>query len=109
MGGCGTYLRAPCGRRSGNRAGRVLVMVLGRGGVDPALGGGGGERERLLEEACVAIATLASRLRAEQERRARAEARWQLDREILEGQLGLMEERLDEMCVALQSVIRGTE
>lgn len=79
-------------------------MVLGRGGVDPALGGGHPEPEPgLLDEALIALAVLATRLRAEQARSTRLEAA--VDQ--LDGHLGLLEERMDGMAVALQAALRG--
>ena len=83
-------------------------MVLGRGGLDPALGGGGegpGRVEQLLDEALHAIAVVASRLQAERQNSTRLAQQV----EHLEGSLGLMEERIDELVAVVQGMLRGAE
>ena len=93
------YARLSRGGRCGKPGGGGVV--LGRGGVDPALGGQGPDRE-LLDEALTAIAIVATRLRAEQQRRGRLE----LEVERLEGSVGLLEERIDEAIAAVHAAIR---
>ena len=83
-------------------------MVLGRGGLDPALGGGDDDPrpdrvEALLDEALHAIAVVASRLQAERQHSTRLAQQV----EHLEGSLGLMEERLDEVVAVIQELLGG--
>jgi phage shock protein A len=79
-------------------------VVLGRGGVDPSLWSQGPDPDReLLDEALTAIAVVATRLRAEQQRRGRLE----LEVERLEGSVGLLEERIDELVAAVHAALRG--
>lgn len=81
-------------------------MVLGRGGVDPALGGGGDRdrTEELLDETLGALAVVATRLRSEQQRTTRLA----VEVERLEGAVALVEERMDELAATLQVVLRGS-
>ena len=88
----------------------VLLMVLGRGGVDPFLGGGEGEDDgdrgedrALLEETVVALASIASRLEEE----ARTRVRLQLEVDRLRGQVGELEGRMADLVTFVRAAIRG--
>lgn len=103
-GGEWRYPRPPPGGRLQNRRG--WLVVLGRGGVDPALGGGDRDRDRteeLLDETLGALAVVATRLRSEQQRTTRLA----VEVERLEGAVALVEERMDELAATLQGVLRG--
>lgn len=78
--------------------GRALVGY--RGGVGRGLGGSDDQHRALLDEALRSLALVASRLREGQQRQADVER----EVERLEGTLGLLEERIDEVVGAIHAL-----